>query len=100
MINRSVFPKIGMFKIEQLEAFINKCGWKCSYCNNDEFIIEEYANTGLCSVSATPYVALANNANHFSQTGNGFPAYTVLCSRCFAVTKYHAVYLLESLLEK
>ena len=43
-------------KLEDLEGFIAKHGWNCQHCGNHEFEIEEYADTGWCAVSATPYV--------------------------------------------
>ena len=89
--------KIGMLDLDQLESFITGLGWSCNHCGNDDFLIEEYSNTGWCSVSAMPYVAMGNDDERFYTTGNGFPAYTVLCSNCFAVTKYHSIKLLEKL---
>lgn len=99
MQDKKLFPMIGLLKVEELDEFIASRGWNCSHCNNNDYIVEEYAETGLCSVSSVPYVAYEVNMRHFVQTGNGFPAYTVLCSNCFSVSKYHAVLVMSKLKE-
>ena len=84
-------------KLEDLESFISSRGWECQHCGKHEFEIEEYADTGWCAVSATPYVTYKQKKERYSECGAGFPAYTVMCSSCFATTKYHAARIAETM---
>lgn len=97
MSNTSLYNKIGCMKLEDLESFITGHGWECHHCGNQEFEIEEYADTGWCAVSATPYVTYETKEERYSECGAGFPAYTILCTKCFATTKYHAARLAEAI---
>jgi hypothetical protein len=42
------------------------------------------------AVSATRYVTYKKKKERFSECGAGLPAYTMLCTKCFVTTKYHA----------
>ena len=100
MNNTDLYNSIGCMRLEDLESFIDSHGWECQHCGNHEYQIEEYADTGWCAVSATPYVKYKEKKERFSECGAGFPAYTILCSKCFATTKYHAVKITEALERK
>ena len=84
-------------KLEDLESFVASHGWKCQHCDSHEFEIEEYADTGWCAVSATPYVKYKEKKERYSECGAGFPVYTVLCSKCYATTRYHAARIAEAI---
>lgn len=97
MSSENVNDSIGCMKLEDLEGFVASHGWKCQHCGNEGFEIEQYADTGWCAVSATPYVKYKEKKERFTECGSGFPAYTVLCSNCFAITRYHAVKVAEAI---
>jgi hypothetical protein len=97
MKNTSLYNRIGCMKLEDLEGFIAKHGWNCQHCGNHEFEIEEYADTGWCAVSATPYVTYKKKKERYSECGTGSPAYTILCSKCFATTKYDAARIADAI---
>ena len=97
MTDEKFLDSIGRLNVENLEGFVSSHGWKCQHCGNDEFEVEEYADTGWCAVSATPYVRYKEKKERYSECGVGFPAYTVFCSKCFASTKYHAVKVAEAI---
>jgi len=84
-------------KLEDLENFLTSHGWNCQHCGNDKFEIEEYADTDWCAVSATPYITYDEETEQYAECAAGFPAYTILCSKCFATTKYHAVKVAEAI---
>ena len=86
-------------KLEDLESFISSHGWKCQHCDNDKYEIEEYADTGWCAVSATPYIKYKEKKERYSECGAGFPAYTIQCTKCFATTKYNAEKIAASIEE-
>ena len=87
--------KVGDTTLSEFGDFIRAKGWKCSHCNHDEYLIEEYGNTGKCSVSSMPYIA-ASPEGKFYITGSGAPSFTVLCANCFAITKYNAHEVVKS----
>ena len=97
MNNTNLYNIIGCMKLEDLESFISSHDWKCQHCGNQGFEIEEYADTGWCAVSATPYVTYKKKKERYSECGAGFPVYTVVCSKCFATTKYHAAKIAEAI---
>lgn len=97
MNNKSLYNSIGCMKLEDLESFIAGHGWECQHCDSHEFEIEEYADTGWCAVSATPYVKYKEKKERFSECGAGFPEYTIQCSKCFATTRYNAVKIAEAI---
>ena len=97
MSNKKLYNSIGCMKLEDLREHIAGLGWKCQHCEHQEVEIEEYADTGWCAVSATPYVKYKAKKEHYSECGAGFPAYTILCSNCFAATRYHAIKIAEAM---
>jgi predicted nucleic-acid-binding Zn-ribbon protein len=97
MTDKNLYSSIGRLKLEDLEGFVSSNGWKCQHCANENFEIEQFADTGWCAVSATPYVRFKEKKDRYSECGVGYPAYTVICSRCFATTKYHAVKVAEAI---
>lgn len=97
MTDKDLYDSIGRLKLEDLEGFVSSHGWNCQHCGNESFQIEEFADTGWCAVSATPYVRFKQKKERYSECGVGFPAYTVICSQCFATTKYHAAKVAEAI---
>ena len=98
-MNEDLIYKIGVLTLDELGDFIKEKGWKCCHCEETEYLIEEFGTTGLCSVSSMPYVA-ATQEGKFSITGSGAPTYTLLCANCYAITKYNALEIVNSMARK
>ena len=93
-MNRDIL-EVGQLTVSEFGDFLSEKGWKCSHCDNTEYLIEEFAQTRRCAVSSMPYVA-ASDKGEFYITGSGAPSYTILCSNCFAVTKYNALRVIRT----
>ena len=92
-----IYNKIGCLRVEELEGFVASSNWRCQHCGSNGFAVEEYSDTGWCAVSATPYIAFDEDEKHFAEKAVGFPAYTVICTGCFATTRYHAIRVVEAI---